>query len=188
MSIDLCKAFDTIYHELLIFKMENYGFRDAAKDFVTSYLENRMQFVIYNDIKSDFSNSNIGVPQGSVFGPLLFNIFLNDLHIVSNSSIPILFDDDTNLIFKDKDANTLKLTMKNELKKLNIWLSENKLTINIDKSSYILIHDKFNDNKYTNNFVLYKNGNIIIIVQYYKYLGITIDEKLNWKKYINVSK
>ena len=118
-------------------------------------------------------------------GPLLFNIFLNDLHIVFISSIPILFADDTNLIFKDKDVNTLKLTMNNELKKLNIWLCENKLTINIDKSSYILIHDKFNDNKYINNFVLHINGNIINRVQYYKFLGITIDEKLNWKKHIN---
>ena len=108
LSIDLCKAFDTIDHELLILKMENYGFRGVAKDCFTSYLENRMQCVIYNDIKSDFSNINIGVPQGSVLGPLLFNIFLNDLHIVFNSSIPILFADDTNLIFKDKDANTLK--------------------------------------------------------------------------------
>ena len=133
-----------------------------------------MQCVIYNDIKSDFSNIKIGVPQGSVLGPLLFNIFLNDLHIVFISSIPILFADDTNLIFKDKDANTLKLTMNNELKKLNIWLSENKLTINIDKSSYILIHDKFNDNKYINNFVLHINGNIINRVRYYKFLGITI--------------
>ena len=75
--------------------------------------------------------------------------------------------------------------MNNELNKLNIWLSENKLTINIAKSSYILIHDKFNDNKYINNFVLHINGNIINRVQYYKFLGITIDEKLNWKKHID---
>ena len=84
--------------------------------------------------------------------------------------------------------------MNNELNKLNIWLSENKLTINIDKPSYILIDDKFNDNKYINNFVLHINSNIINIVyyicihvymytlQYYTFLGITIDEKLNWKK------
>ena len=75
LSIDLCKAFDTIDHELLILKMENYGVRGVAKDLFTSYLENRMQCVIYNDIKSDFSNINIGVPQSSVLGPLLFNIF-----------------------------------------------------------------------------------------------------------------
>ena len=118
-------------------------------------------------------------------GPLLFNIFLNDLYIVFNSSIPILFAYDTNLIFKDKYANTLKLTMNNELNKLNILLSENKLTINIDKSSYILIHDKFNDKKYINKFVLHINGNIINRVQYYTFLGITIDDKLNWKKHID---
>ena len=75
--------------------------------------------------------------------------------------------------------------MNNELNKLNIWLSENKLTINIDKSSCILIHDKCNDNKYINNFVLHINGNIINRVQYYKFLEITIFEKLNWKKHID---
>ena len=81
--------------------MENYGFRGVAKDFFTSYLENRMQCVMYNDTKPDFSNINSGIPQGSIFGPLLFNIFLNDLYIVFNSSIIILFADDTNLIVKD---------------------------------------------------------------------------------------
>ena len=95
-----------------------------------------MQCVNYNDTKSGFGNINSGVPQCFVLGHLLFNI-LNYLHIVFNYSIPILFADDTDLIFKDKDANTLKLTINNELNKLNIWLSENKLTINIDKSSYI---------------------------------------------------
>ena len=79
-----------------------------------------MQFDIYNDINSDFSNINIGVLQVYVLSPLLLNIFFNYLHIIFNSSIPILFADDTNLIFKDTNNNTLKLTMPNEIKKLNI--------------------------------------------------------------------
>ena len=74
MSIDLCKAFDTIDHELLILKMENYGFRGIANILFTSYLENRMQCVIYNDIKSYFSNINIGVPQ-VLFWVLFFLIY-----------------------------------------------------------------------------------------------------------------
>ena len=75
LSIDLCKAFDTVDHKLMITKMENYVFRGVAKDLFKSYLENRMQCIIYNDTKSDFRNINISVPQGSVLGPLLFNIF-----------------------------------------------------------------------------------------------------------------
>ena len=81
LSIDLCKAFDTIDHKFLITKMENYGFRGVAKDCLTIYFENRIQCVIYNDTKSDFRNINIGVPRGSVLGHLLFNKFFNDLHI-----------------------------------------------------------------------------------------------------------
>ena len=75
--------------------------------------------------------------------------------------------------------------MNNELNKLNIWLSENKLTINIDQSSYMLIHGKFNDNIYIHNFVLHINGNIINRLQYYKFLAITIDEKLVWITHID---
>ena len=75
--------------------------------------------------------------------------------------------------------------MNNELNKLNLWLSENKLNINIDKYSYILIHYKFNDTKYINNVILHINGNIINRVQYYKCVGITIYDKLNWKKQID---
>ena len=86
-----------------------------------------MQCVIYNVTKSDFSNINIIVPRGSILGPLFYNIFLNDLHMSFNSSIPILFAENTNLIVEDKDYNTLKLSMNNELHKLNIWLSEKKI-------------------------------------------------------------
>ena len=81
LSIDLCKAFDTIYHKLLITKMKNYGFRGVAKYLFTSYLENRMQCVIYNDTRSDFRNINIDVPRGSVLGPLLL-IYLLMIYIL----------------------------------------------------------------------------------------------------------
>ena len=132
--------------------MENYSFRGVVKDICMIYLENRM-LVSFMIILSLILVILILMFLEVLFWVFYFLIYYLMIYILFNYFILILFADDINLIFKDKDANTLKLTMNNELNKLNIWLSENKLTFIIDKSSYSSIHDTFNDNNYINNVV-----------------------------------
>ena len=118
VSIDLKKAFDTINHDILLNKLSNYGFRDVTLDFFSSYLNDRKQKTVYFNNESDIKNINYGVPQGSVLGPILFILFMNDLHLFSNKCSIILFADDTNIIFKNKNINNLNSLVTNELIKL----------------------------------------------------------------------
>ena len=131
ISIDLKKAFDTINHDILLTKLLNYGFRGVTLGFFSSYLNDRKQKTVYFNNESDIKNINYGVPQGSVLGPILFILFMNDLHLFSNKCSIILFADDTNIILKNKNINNLNSLVTNELIKLKNWLIMNKLTINI---------------------------------------------------------
>ena len=102
ISIDLKKAFDSISHDLLINKLEKYGFRGVALKLLISFLNNRNQFVIFNKYKSQIKNIKFGVPHGSVFGPLLFLIFINDIVNIKTQGHSILLADDTSIIFRIK--------------------------------------------------------------------------------------
>ena len=101
--IDLKKAFDTVDHNILVKKLEHYGIRGLAKNWVCSYLENRRQYVCINDSNSECLDVKCGVPQGSILGPALFILYVNDMCNVSKSLKSILFTDDTNLFYAGKD-------------------------------------------------------------------------------------
>ena len=132
---------------------------------------------------SNIINIACGVPQGSVLGPLLFVLYINDLPNISNSCKPVLFADDTNLIFSNKSITEIKTNIQRNLNKLFDWLSINKLSLNVSKSSLLL----FNIRNKNNNVKLNVNSNDIKIKQVtnLKCLGIIIDEKLDWKSQIN---
>ena len=182
VSIDLKKAFDTINHDILLNKLSNYGFRGVTLDFFSSYLNDRKQKTVYFNNESDIKNINYGVPQGSVLGPILFILFMNDLHLFSNKCSIILFADDTNIIFKNKNINNLNSLVTNELIKLKNWLIMNKLTINIEKSCYIII-DNINKHYFDNN--IYIDNKLLNRVECYTFLGMYIDDRLNWKAHID---
>ena len=138
LSIDLRKAFDTLDHDILLKKLYIYGIRGTSFDLFKSYLSNRMQYIIHNGIMSSLNNIQCGVPQGSVLGPILFLLYINDLPNISPVFKSILFADDTTLIFNYKSIINLENKIKHGIGKLYSWLNINKLSLNIDKTNILL--------------------------------------------------
>ena len=126
--IDLWKAFDTVDHTILIRKLEMYGIKGINTAWFRSYLTLRVQYIsITYDLETDTENICCGVPQGSILGPLLFLLYVNDLR---NSSAlnPIMFADNMNLFYEHKDLKTLFSLVNEEQQKLNEWFEANKLS------------------------------------------------------------
>ena len=131
MFIDLSKAFNTVNHEILLAKLHHYGVRGTSPKWFESYLSDREQFVNYNGYSSSHKKVKCGVPQGSILGPLLFLIYINDLSGVSKALDFILFADDTNIFFSHSHLESLSLIVNSELNRLNDWFRANKLSVNI---------------------------------------------------------
>ena len=130
--IDFRKAFDTVEHYILLQKLYHYGIRGNALQWFNSYLSNRHQYVNYNNTSSDMKLITCGVPQGSIFGPLLFLLYINDIASVSSILFSILFADDTTLFYSSKNLHELSDVVNNELSKMIEWLNANRLSLNID--------------------------------------------------------
>ena len=132
--IDLKKPFDTLDHEILITKMEKYGFRGKVKNILSSYLRNRSQFVYYNGPKTSKQQICTDVPQGSVLGPFLFLLYVNDLPNLIEDSQITMFADDTNLLRCGKKREVL---LQEDIERVADWFISNKLTINVGKCEVI---------------------------------------------------
>ena len=138
--IDLSKAFDTVDHNILIDKLNLYGITNNSLKWFSSYLSNRKQFIQAGAIKTSNLDIICGVPQGSISGPLLFIIYVNDLCNVSKIFEPIIFADDTNIFFSHKNIKELFHTANLELNKVFKWFNANRLFLNKDKTKYTLFH------------------------------------------------
>ena len=183
LFVDLTKAFDTVDHEILLQKLEYYGIRGHANNFLRSYLSNRKQYTVVGNKSSEVRNISCGVPQGSVLGPLLFLLYVNDIHMCVDNSLTRLFADDTGLHMYNKNIHELISFAKTQIRKLFKWCISNNLTINYTKTSFILFHaknkpvpDNFND--------IDVDGILIKRVSSAVYLGVTFDEKLNWSDHV----
>ena len=136
--VDLQKAFDTVDHKILLSKLEFYGIRGISNQWFNSYFNNRKQFVSINGIYSDVTNIQYGVPQGSVLGPLLFLIYINDLHSTIKFCTTRHFADDTNILIKNKSLKQLKKQLNLDLRNLCNWLKSNKISLNASKTKLII--------------------------------------------------
>ena len=177
--LDLSKAFDCINHGILLKKLQKYGIRGEPLKLFQSYLTNRSQYTMVNNIPSDTNNITCGVPQGSTLGPLLFIIYVNDLPLSTKLKVR-LFADDTNLTVSHHNSNDLEKAANDELKHISNWMKLNQLSINYKKTEYVIITNK----KANLNYSLKIDENNIRQSSCVKYLGILIDSSLNWKAQI----
>jgi len=179
--IDLKKAFDTVNHDILIKKLEYYGLRGTALSWINSYLINRTQFVDIDNTKSEELNVECGVPQGSVLGPKLFLLYINDIIKVSDLLKFILFADDTTILCSDSDIASLTTKVNRELDKLFNWFAANKLSLNIAKTNYMIFNGGTESN-ITHPITI--NNTAIEKVKVSKFLGVLVDDKVSWKPHI----
>ena len=178
--LDLQKAFDTVNHDILLYKLYNYGVRGIVHDWFRDYLTNRQQFTQLSDVQSPSLKISCGVPQGSVLGPLLFLIYVNDIgNAVPNQKVK-LFADDTNLFVFGKKPMDVELDSVNCINALNRWFMSNKLTLNLSKTCYMIFSRKQQD-----NIKITVGRHLIENVSNCKYLGILLDNELKWVHHIN---
>ena len=178
--LDLSKAFDTIDHKILLDKLKHYGFSDLSLKLLCSYLTNRKQFVSLDNTESNLLNIHTGIPQGSILGPLLFIIYINDLPQSCSSFVPIIYADDTTLYTKINETNA-ELSINQELEHINIWLRVNKLSLNAKKTKFMIFHKKNKKFKVPsltiNQVPLNRNES-------FNFLGLKINEHLTWTEHI----
>ena len=179
-------AFDAIDHKILLYNLEHYGFRGVVLGWFKNYLSNRTQYVSYNNCKSSLRDIVCGVPQGSILGPLLFILYVNDITFTSNVLDFILFADDTTILYSHKDINSQVNVVNKELKEVSNWYKANKLSVNASKTNYMIL-----GTLHTTSVKVRKDLNVSLNnttrerVRFTKFLGVLIDECLTWKQHID---
>ena len=183
--IDLSKAFDTLNFDILIHKLQFYGLSGNSLALMKSYVTGRMQYVLFNKTKSDLAIITTGIPQGSILGPLLFSIYVNDIINSSDKLQYLLYADDTTLYFNREHftPHNANLEINNELSKVMNWLKLNKLSLNVQKTKYMTFHKS---QKNVTPLNLSIDDMPIDSVDEFNYLGIILHERLTWKNHINM--
>ena len=182
LFIDLFKAFDTVDHQILLNKLYHYGIRGIAFNWFSSYLSDRQQYVQYNGVNSSRRCIKCGVPQGSVLGPLLFLVYINDMCNVSKILDLIRFADDTNVFFSHKNVDVIQKTLNDELPKLSDWCNANKLSVNLKKSKFMIFRPR--QKRQTLDIKLEINHCAIERVKETLFWGVILDETFSWKPHI----
>ena len=174
IAIDLSKAFDSICHNCLLAKLRAYGVGEEAIDFLHSYLSGRKQRVKVNGVFSDW------LPlQGSLLGPLLFNLFINDLNFSVQLSSLRLYADDTTTYASNTDISALELSLNKDLENLSSWFASNYLSFNRKKTQAMIL------GKHSHEPALHIGDSVIDISGFLNILGVCIDDKLTFKDHLS---
>ena len=181
-ALDMAKGFDCIPHKILLYKLRYYGFSDSSVKWFESYLSGRSQIVKYGSNHSSELLVPMGVPQGSILGPLLFILYVNDLNSIFENCNCKMYADDTTLYCKASSLTEAKMILQTNYNLAQDWLHNNQLTVNASKSAVILVGNiaKFSDVTFT----VMQNNVLLPVVNESKLLGIVIDEKLSWKSHL----
>jgi len=178
--LDFSKAFDTVRHDILVDKLYHVGIRGGVLNWFNSYLSDRRQYVSINNCNSSHSIVNSGVPQGSVLGPILFLIYINDMSNCSRELNFVHFADDTTVFFSGDVVDDAVAVVNVELLKVQNWLYANRLSLNTNKTSAMIM-----SNTRTQNFPPVRiSGADIEYVSQANFLGVTIDRQLNFKCHV----
>ena len=175
---DSSKAFDTIDHDILLHKLDYYGFRGIVLDWFRDYLSNRIQYVSYNDNKSDLKTILCGVPQGSILGPLLFILYISDITNTSTLLDFLLFPDDTTILYSSSDIVSKIPMINTELSEVRNWFKANKLSFNATKTNYMIMgtqHMTSMEDQSVSNVDIILDKTKLKRVDKTKFLGVTID-------------
>jgi len=185
--VDFSKAFDTVNHQILVQKLEKYGIRGIPLLWFKDYLQNRKQFVVIDDIESKKQTITCGIPQGSVIGPLLFLIYINDFPNSSDRLLFRIFADDANLFASAENLTSLANIMNQELIKVKSWCDVNKLSINTTKTNFMIVKSQRKKDEQIDIKIPSVNGVEMPIERKkcIKYLGVMIDDSMNWKQHIS---
>ena len=165
--------------------MNIYGIRGISNNLIKDYLKDRQPYVVYNNSESNCRTITCGVPQGSILGPLLFLLYINDMAYISQLLTFILFADDTNILYSNSNIWELERIVNTDLLKLSDWFKANGLSLNIQKTNFMLFGSKHIPLTDSRDFQIKIDSTNITRVATTKFLGIIIDEKLKWQHHIS---
>jgi hypothetical protein len=183
MALDLSRAFDTVSHKLLLAKLKAYGLDESALRLIESYLSDRQQCTRVNNVLSQETKVIAGVPQGSIVGPLLFNIFVNDLSLFLNCTM-VRYADDTTLIVSEPQPEDLKIEAESVLHDTFRWFTNNQLIINPSKTQLLLLGNKTKTDEW-NNFAITVGDKVVYPSESLTLLGVTLDCKLSYEQHVS---